>query len=74
MTDDEIDDAVAAQEAADREKALAEGWHLVAQARDAIDFCGEVARMLAAWRAEHPDAAEIIPLQEVEKLAREGSL
>lgn len=74
MQRDEIDDAVAAREAANRDRALAEGWHLVSRAREAIDFCSDVARMLAIWRADNPDAAEAIPFQEVEKLAREGSL
>lgn len=72
MTQDEMDDAVASQEAAEREKALAEGWHLVAQGNEAIVACSELARRLAIWRADNPSVAEMIPLQEVEKLAREG--
>lgn len=74
MTQGEWDDAVAAREAAECEKALAEGCYLVGQAREALDFCGEAARKLAIWRAENPLVAEMIPLQEVEKLAREGTV
>lgn len=74
MTQDEWDNAVAAKEAAEREKALAEGWYLVGQAREAIYYCGETARRLAIWRVEHPEIAEMIPFQEVEKLAREGTV
>ncbi len=72
MNQDEIDDAVAAREAAEREEALAEGWRLVAEAREVIDLCGDIARKLADWRAENPSAAEALPTQEVETLAREG--
>jgi len=68
---DEWDDAIAERAAADREEALAEGWLLVAHAREAIDLCSEVARKLADWKDENPAAAKMIPFQEVERLARE---
>ena len=69
---DDDDLAKAARRATQREQALAEGWHFVNEAREAIEVCGDVARTLCNWRAMHPDIAKEIPLQEIEKLAREG--
>ena len=72
MNQREIDDDIAARAAVERNEAMAEGWRLMAQAREAIDACSDLARALTIWRGEHPDVAWEIPVQEVEKLAREG--
>ncbi len=71
MSHDDDDNNDDWDDAADRDEALAEGWYLVAQVREAMVLFSEAARRLADWRYEYPAAAKKIPFQEVERLARE---